>query len=417
MNMLKEERPLIEWEKELDVWLVDLLPNEHYEKYTKMDAFSKIGIANFRRNWGVFEKEFYNSYKNKNYLFNSVCSNVVIDNRRRPLIEWEKKFGYWFTCLSFNDHLKKCSREEAFNMLNYNYFRRSWDEDADKLYMDYLDSSSVIKNEEIGVKNLKFVDTTSCLTSDESRKILLKKIPDIKQIFKRKTLDRIIKVNKFKNKVRVRDGFLKKVLAVTLSLVTAATAYGFTKIKHNYDDIKQELVNSDNVNYNVDELYNIDSFIKDDDVLDLKKANKYDNIVVNDKHAEEINIVNNDSLDIKKKSIDKINNEDKKEDKVGAVKNDIEIGDVITLKKGSYVYDNMYNAIDKTYGYDTYYSYDTCRDVNYIVLSYNDEFIFSDDLIEIENYKSHGAKVVSVCTDDGFYNSNDVVVKVKKHKM
>ena len=94
----------------------------------------------------------------------------------------------------------------------------------------------------------------------------------------------------------------------------------------------------------------------------------------------------------------------------------INLGDSIILKPGSKVYDNVYSSIDKKGGYSTYYSSDTSRSVNYIGLIYNNNVIYSSDEDEINMYKSMGAKVVSVCTDDGFYNVNDIV-KVKSKKL
>ena len=62
MSIFKEKKPLIEWEKEYDVWRDDLLPGQHFEEYTKLDAFKIFSIGNIRREWGCNEYQLYNNY-------------------------------------------------------------------------------------------------------------------------------------------------------------------------------------------------------------------------------------------------------------------------------------------------------------------------------------------------------------------
>lgn len=108
MNGLKEKKALIEWEKELDVWLVDILMAEHFLMYTKFEAFDKIVVNNFKRNWSTKENEIYKKYKSDQNI-----NNLVEDTSKRkfmwimdtdyqdseelsiekPLIEWEKEVG------------------------------------------------------------------------------------------------------------------------------------------------------------------------------------------------------------------------------------------------------------------------------------------------------------------------------------
>ena len=192
---------------------------------------------------------------------------------------------------------------------------------------------------------------------------------------------------------------MKILLSATLSLVTAVTSYGFSKVNKTVDVAYEDFSYSNNINK------------KDlDNVLCLKSSDSFqeyiDSFSVNKKRSEEIIMAQEHYSFEKPLSIN--------EDNLNNDINDLNIGDTINIKDNCFVYDNVYSAIEKNNGYDTYYSYDTDRYISNVALNYHDNIIYSSDMKEIDRYKALGAEVVSVCTDDGFYNSEDIVVKVKK---
>lgn len=430
MNSLKEVKPLIEWEKYLGVWMVDLLPKQHLVNYTKMEAFEKIGISNVR-DWGLRENNLYRELIINNGLLRLECKNYsIIDNIKKPLIEWEKELGYCIVNLSYSEHLVNCTREEAIQMLYGNYLTQSWNELGDKLYLLYTkgllnyknvgDNRDVLKNVEYKEVNDVNKDVISSFISnpslDKKKSGLFKKIASIGSKMSEKIQEKVINVNKKKNKVKVRNAGLKMIMSVTLSLVTALSAYGFSKFKPVECDDTQDISYSNQLN---DEIINLNTNVSVYESLLLKDSkvkenNKEEEKVSNKSHNVTVTKEVKKSFDRKKLFSQIINSEQFKNNNI-YLDNDINLGDKIILEKGSKVYDNVYSAIDESNGYQTYYSYDTYRNVEYIGLNYNNDIIYSNNIAEINKYKSMGAKVVCVCTADGYYNANDIVkVRTKK---
>ena len=134
VNILKLKRPLIEWEKELDVWLTDIDMKEHLTSYNKMDAFNKIFVSNIKRGWirkhydlyyskitnrtaklvGEIDtnllsnkliEDYANGYLFVNYINNRYYLNQVSEHPRNiPFPEIQGKY-FWYkfdTCHSHN---------------------------------------------------------------------------------------------------------------------------------------------------------------------------------------------------------------------------------------------------------------------------------------------------------------------------
>lgn len=437
MNSLKEVKPLIEWENYLGVWMVDLLPKDHLVEYTKMEAFAKIGVSNVR-DWSVRESNLYNQLCcNNGILYLEHKEYNVIDNRKRPLIEWEREFGYCIVNLPNYKHLEYCTKEEASNKLYGNYLVQSWNSFADNLYCKYMNDFSNFKkinNEKIVVKDFEYVDVLPINDIGESVKVnvgnskkrnsVLSKIAIIKNKLSEKIEKKIIKVNNKKNKVKVTNSGIKAFLSLTLSLVSTVSMHGFCKTNISYENSIPRLsyvneIDDDVINLNHNNVFssyhreiikeeklNIDDF----DKMLLKKIIK-DEIKLDFVENKLINELNKITIDNIKKEDEDINNDSL----LSSGCDDVSIDDKIILEEGSKVYENIYSAIDEANGLSTYFSYDTCRNVDYIALDYNGNIIYSNDDNEVKYYKSRGAKVVSIRTNDGFYNVNDIVkVKTKK---
>ena len=372
MSILMEEKPLIEWEKELDVWLVDVLPSEHFMVYSKMDAFAKMGIGNIKRGWGYNENNIYSNYKSNGSLDNMINSNdndLII----KPLIEWERELGYWIYSFNKCDHLKKCSRREALKLINSNCFISSWNNDADLLYEECYKKPSYVYVNNYTMDISKTESVPKGTTG--SHNIFSRFVNKVNDTVS----SSIVKMRKPKNKQKVRYGVMKAAISFAVSLVTVISAGSLSTIKTT----------------------SCDSSV-------MNENSTFDN---------ESSIVS--SYTIKNNSTEEVltcNSVNQNDDYVDSVN----LGDAVTLREGSYVYGSIYNAIDRNNGLNTYYSYDTKRTIAYVALNYNDEIIYSNSISEIEYYKNRGALVVSVCTSinnelEGYYNSNDIVkVKVKK---
>ncbi len=386
MSIFKEKKPLIEWEKEYDVWKDSLLPRQHFVEYTKLEAFNIFNIGSIRRNWGYNEYEIYRNYisccKNDALCLNSGINYTVIDNRKKSLIEWEKEFGFWIVNAKMYEHNIKYNKSEAERILYSNYFVSSWNEDADKIYFNCLYNDKYCINNSLMIKDFQYVNVVPI--EDECLKNLsVIKSEKYEKKKKRKSsiFEKSVKINGHNNRIKVRGKVLKRIIALAMSLITSASATGFSN-----SFVKTYSINN--------ELESVNTSIKFNYSKDLNVE------VINDLDSDTIKM-DNKKIDRKIDfTIDKINN--------------VSLGDIITVKQGSKVYDNVYSAIDKSDGLDSLYSFDTDRNVNYVALNYNDDIIYSNDVDEVNKYEQYGATVVSVCTDDGFYNSDDIVVKVKK---
>ena len=437
MNSLKEVKPLIEWENYLGVWMVDLLPKQHLVEYTKIEAFEKIGASNIR-DWTIRESSLYNQLiYNNGILCLEHKEYSVKDNRKRSLIEWEKELGFIIANIDNSSHLEYCTKEEAIQRLYGSYLVRSWDEYADNIYLEYLNGMlhpKKTQEEKLVIKDFECVDVKPINNSKSAnisnvnikkKDSMFKKISSIKTKLSEKIEEKIIKINNKNNKIKVRKNGFKAFVSLTLSLVTAVSMYGFSKMKPAYDNSVQKLscideVDDDIINLNENLIF---SDYQKDNILfnNYQKENVFNNEIKDNldlfkaKEDNKKNVSVKQDIDNKVKCVKEVVNTNKESDVIFKIDSDFNLGDKIILIDGSKVYDNVYGAIDKKDGYQTYYSYDTCRNINFLALNYNGTIIYSNNNSEVSKYKSMGAKVVSVCTDDGYYNAGDIV-KVKSKK-
>lgn len=391
MSIFKEKKPLIEWEKDYDVWKLDLLPGQHFIECTKLEAFNLFSIGNIKRDWGCYEQDFYHNYisfsKNSTLSLLSGIDCTVIDNRKKSFIEWEKELGFFVTNASIYEHNKKCSKREAEKILYTSFFVSSWNDEADKLYFDCIYNNKYSSDNCLVIKNFNYVNVVPVEEVNKSESFIKRTVIGKQRKKKNDISEKKVKVGRYDNKVKIRNKFFKKAFALALSLITAFSVTGFSNSAvETYSLNDEEISSSTNLS---------ESIIKSDECVKL--VNNYDNL--------DRNSIGRECFDLNKKTVTKQIEVDS-----------VNLGDVINIKDGSKVYDNVYSAIDKDNGLDCIYSFDTDRNVNYVALKYDNNIIYSDDYDEISRYKQSGASVVSVCTDDGFYNSEDIVVKVKKNR-
>lgn len=459
MNLFKEEKPLIEWEKELDVWLVDLLPHQHYEKYNKMDGFQKIGCGNYYRGWTDEQRRIYSEYKlglNQIRLCSSY-STGLLDIREKPLIEWEKELGYWIYCISSVDHTKKCTREDAKKIIYTNCFVKAWNDEAEELYNNYMELFKEADD------NITIIDNPIVIPFEEKKKGIFEKFRDnqkeknskrqaqiaekrkekekqrqslkqereiqkqvrIAEKQKEKANKKQIKIENKEQQVKVRNNAFKAAMAVGLSLVTAVTTFGFSKTREN-KVLENDTTNiiSDNIQKNDNILFTTgfkEIMEKTENNVHKEKLEKQTDVsqenkqVINEPKTKKKVKINDNIQKNKNANVEQNNNEENNVVQIG-------LGDIITLDDDFKVYDDIYDAVNKEDGLESLYPNTTYRYVNYVALDDNGKIIYSNNEKEICNYQDKGAKVVGVCTSidnknlEGYYNADDVVVKVKKIK-
>lgn len=415
MNILKEEKPLIEWEKEMDVWVMDLLPMDHYNMYNKMDAFSKMSISSVKRGWGDIENRLYKIFKTQNVYNDNLlfCDNLIVgNNEEKSLIEWEKELGFCIAFVPIENHLKKYNYMDAIKIIKSAFFVRSWNTDADKLYDECYNNSNSLRNDYI--VNMQSFDDIDLKLS----------IKDNGKSHKDKKCRVISKRNPI-NKKKVKKSILKVGISIVLSIAACLSSFGFAKANVKKDNINTKTSYENSItSADIFQSLSLSNNGNDKKVLDniqtdntcMLNANVSDVNSYPNNDVEDIDIINmfpfvDLKLDFNKDDVKSFENSDLQ---------DISLGDIVTIKDGSNVYGNIYNAIDRVDGLDAYYSCDIDRFVDYIALDYNNEIIYSNSVDEINYYKDNGADVVSVCTSingndlEGFYNSDDVIVKVKK---
>lgn len=431
MNILKEEKPLIEWEKELDIWLVDLDLKEHLNLFNKIDAFSKISISKFKRGWSRKHYDLYYTI-----MLNKSMDSLVLDEfktcyknecldmyEEKLLIEWEKEYNVWINDLEYNDHFRKYCRYQVDSKLKRYLSISKWNNDAQKIYDNYQkikngnndDSNCLDTNKDVSIKESSMVDSNNIVKTSNISK---KKNSNHKII-------RNVKSKKCKNKVKLRNSLIKKSIAIALTISSFISVSIFSKLDmcKNRNLLNQDVKacnNIDNSSVQVGGLFNNFSSFKN---------NFIDNTI------EDTNIINTNNLEVNKISDDlKTMNDyiikDIKNNYISSeiidnakmdndVSSNIRIGDSVLVSSDSCIYDNCIDAMNCSNGMDPYFSYDFAREVSGVCLNYNDQIIYSLDNDEIENYANMGASVVSYCTsindvDEGFYSVDDIKILKKQ---
>lgn len=423
VNILKEEKPLIEWEKELDIWLVDLDLKEHLNLFNKIDAFSKISISNFKRGWSRKHYDLYYTI-----MLNKSMDSLVLDEfktcyknecldmyEERLLIEWEKEYNVWINDLDYNDHFRKYCRYQVDSKLKRYLSISKWNNDAQKIYDNYQklkngnndDSNCLDINKDVSIKESSMVNTNNLVKTKQSN------ISNHKII-------RNMKSKKSKNKVKLRNSLIKKSIAIALAISSFISVSFFSKLntRRDNDIIGQDVKACDNIdnssvqvgglfsNFNTFESNFIDNNIEDTNYVEVDKICD-DLKTINNNIIKDINdnYMSTEIIDSAKMDND--------------VSSDIRIGDSVLVSSDSCIYDNCIDAMNCYNGMEPYFSYDSTREVSGVCLNYNDQIIYSLDNDEIDNYANMGASVVSYCTsindvDEGFYNVDDIKILKKQ---
>ena len=145
MSIFKEIKPLIEWEKGLDSWVMDVELTEHFQYYNKIDAYNLLCLGVVKRGWESLEEEIY-----QRYLSNSDNIDLLVEefkhynglqfaksknlSEKKTLIEWEKEIGLWFKGLDYIEHYSKCTFNDLMNLLVKIREIHKWNHGAQKMY-------------------------------------------------------------------------------------------------------------------------------------------------------------------------------------------------------------------------------------------------------------------------------------------
>ncbi len=408
MNILKEEKPLIEWEKELDVWLVDICLADHFVSYNKMDAFDKINIFCFKRGWSNKENEIYSEYLSNKYSdclvleeFKNKTYHTYYDlYEQKPLIEWELERGIWIPDLCYSDHLRIYYKKDAFDMLRKPTVM--WNNESQQMYNNYKNTFNSIGN---GVIN-----------NSEN---------DVKRNVK------VVNKKKSKNKVSLKKNILKRSIALLMGITASLSGYFYCKEnimeKSNDDFINNSYVVS-SCNRSIIDDDSCESLflggLNPKDKIEDEKVNE-----VNDKIYDSKSGLKSSLLKVEKSIINNKNdiviNSNEKNSNIEISSNEIvnyyyEIGEKVVIDNDSEIYGNCYDAMNNKNGMDPYYSYEYDRTITGICLNYNDCVIYLDNNDEINNYINDGASVVSYSTMvdngicEGFYCADDIKIMVKQ---
>ena len=397
MNILKEKKTLIEWEKELDIWLVDLDLKEHLNLFNKTDAFSKISISNFKRGWSRKHYDLYYTI-----MLNKSMDSLVLDEfktcyknecldmyEERLLIEWEKEYNVWINDLDYNDHFRKYCRYQVDSKLKRYLSISKWNNDAQKIYDSY---KGVDKDDNKDIQN-----------EDENKKLVevSKNGNAVQNVY------HSVKVRKCKNRKKIKKSIVTKAVSIALLISTAVSAFICSKFSDdNSFDVTDHVyacdVKSDNSVENFE-----NALVKNLDIM----LNKKDNISLETSNEP---IVNDCCEDLKQEVLlDKSSNDIDEEEVY------FKIGDVVSINKDSNIYTNCIDAMNNSNGLDPYYSSDYDRIITGVCLNDDGNIVYSNDNDDINNYVNDGALVVSYSTmvdgiEEGFYGYDDIKVLKKQ---
>lgn len=196
----------------------------------------------------------------------------------------------------------------------------------------------------------------------------------------------------------------KTAVAFALSVVTAISSYGLSKMEVRGNESK------DSISY-TDEMINP---IENSGLLEKNLI--YDKIYENNLSSD--NTCDNEIELTEKVEVDESIIEDKEEIEIFDSLSNLDLGDNVIITDGAKIYSSVSDAVDMINGFNSYYANDVERTLKCIALEYDDEIIYSESIEEVKFLKSEGAVIVSVGTSindgyEGFYNANDVVVKTK----
>lgn len=155
---------------------------------------------------------------------------------------------------------------------------------------------------------------------------------------------------------------------------------------------------------------------KEDTNSDIDNSKVYEDIVPNipidDLHDK---IVSNMNLDNNKSNINDFDSNVKTI--VDSENNvvELEIGDAVNIQNNAYIYDDVYDAMNKTNGLEPYFDYDMDRNIKGFFVNCDGEYIYTENEMEVNRLLSNGGNIESVVVGnyEGAYNYDDIKPKVK----
>ena len=436
MNNLKLEKPLIEWEKELDVWLIDLDLKEHLISYNKMDAFSKIFVSNVRRGW---QEKHYNLYYS--ILLNKSLDTLVLDEFKnsfmydncdaydeKPLIEWERQKNVWISDIDIEEHFKNYYRYKADLKLKKYANIFPWNDYAQSVYDSYKGVNVNKEENKDKVESLKIEDNINIPSSINNDSIYIDNNSVIDNLFKKKKRGEFhrkykpVKVRKSGNIKKIKNNIVKKAVALALILSTSVFAMLCSKLffKNNDDSFDNSFnvsCKADNIKRSLDNhmakgsVENSYNIMNDHSNIDIITSENENYIDVNNNLSLENDVIVEDAIDCN----DIIDSNDTiVKDDLDNINSYIQIGDVVSIDDDADIYTNCFDAMNSINGLNPYYSYDYDRTVIGICLNYKDNVLYSSDNDEVDNYIDDGATIVSYSTmvndvNEGFYEASNVI--------
>lgn len=470
MSIFNEVKPLIEWEKDLNVWMLDGDFSEHFNNYNKMDAFNILSVRIVKRGWGLIEKGIYRQYQTdinqllidefKN-IYQDQFSSLTNSGERKTLIEWEKELGLWFSDLEYMVHYTYITVKDFMRLLADTRRIDNWNISAEKMYDGLkewqhfhplcetrtISCDEKIEEKDVSCKNDNIHNNINISLMRTAKK---KKVPSvifkldkqvkknkvdikdkIKSIFERmyndiknKSTSKVVSIinsRKSKNKKKLTNSLIKRAIALALTITTSASAYAFSKLDFSKMD---EL--SDNLFINTVDIANTDNISMANGLFakieDENSGIKLDTMEVKKQIISSLTELKNKGDILVTKETDEKNKDEHlnekdmtlEGDKMTNVQGIIHLGDKITIKPGSSIYATSDYAMEDSNREPLYYSYDKERQVCFIGFVENGNPVYVRTQEKYDECIKKGLLIESVGTEDGFYRDEDVIKVLKK---
>ena len=196
---------------------------------------------------------------------------------------------------------------------------------------------------------------------------------------------------------KIRRNIIKSSIAIALSLVTAVTAFGISKISFwknsEVDGVTNSYVDIDDTTYDSNKNQELVSNFDDKLVNNSIMFNKFDNNEFAKVEDTKKSFVSSDNVEDNSLNV-----------------RSISLNDEITIDDDAYIYTNAYDACCENDGLDPYYDSNYVRNVRGVAFEDDNSVVFAYTQEEYDYLNSKGAIIKAVGCDDGFYNIDDVKV-------
>ena len=332
----------------------------------------------------VFNNDIVVKSENKN---DNTIDNVDIDNNFNEIVSFIKEKNTTNNkefVISNVDNVYDVDDIRPINVefkdVSSNYSNSSDDRDI------WSDASMIPKNNknknDNNIIEVKPTSIINVLPNSEKKEIILVK-----------------NVKKPKNKLGLRKKIIAAAAAIALALTTAISVFGLSNLGQK-NDKKSDDNNSKVVTEGLISKFPVDN-LRDEIVQSINKDKSFDK---KDDTIEDSVINNNDSK-FKIGDTVNINNNDSK----------FKIGDTVNINNNSFIYDNVYDAMNKENGLKPYYDENMDRNVTGLFVNCDGNYIYSEDQSQVDKLLSDGGVIESVVVGEyeGAYNYNDVKLKLK----